>query len=88
MAREQTDEERQRCRHRKRDPRKAAHDLLHTVELAGSQILAHHGAARRIHGVGNQVDDVGDLIGNTGKGRNLHAVGVDPGVDEQLGDLD
>lgn len=35
-----------------------------------------------------QVADGVDLVGHARHGRNHHAVGIDPGVDEQLGELD
>ena len=64
------------------------HDPGHPLILLGAHILAHHGGAGGVHRVGDQVADGTQLVDDTRHGRHRHAVGIDPGVDEQLGKMD
>ena len=72
-----------------RDDFKDGHDdLADPAVLAGADVLADHGRTGCVDGVRNEVGCTRQLIGNTGKGRYGDAIRVDPGADEELGELD
>ena len=81
---EEKDGRRQEDGDRQGDDRNGAHDPLDPLEFSRGEILPHHGGARHVHGLGDEVGDPRDLVGDAREGGDRHAVAVDEGVDEEL----
>ena len=64
------------------------HNAGHSLIFLGPHILSHHRGASGVHRVGDQVADGAQLVDDARHGRDCHAVGVDPGIDKQLGEVD
>ncbi len=68
------------------DQQGGTQDPLHAVVLGGTDVLTHHGTARRGDGTAHQIADDVHLVSDAGNGGHGDAVAVDPEIDEELGD--
>ena len=64
------------------------HDAPHPFVFAGADVLADHGGAGRVDGVGQHVEGAVQFMADAGEGGNGDAERVDPGIDEHFGQLD
>ena len=73
----------------------AAHDregrtqnFGNTIKVAGTDILPYHGGTGSVNRIGEQAADIEKFVSDTSHSGNCNAVRVDPGTDEQYGELD